>query len=136
MHVCLCLTTSAIRYILDNPTSIKTTRSADSVSQSKDLMLDMSAYGAPEDISQWDWQDTWINCLKIYKQTSEKSIYKYFKAHKKYISQQEDFSERFEAYKHYFCHHYNNTRFRMNPQQYSAKILEFKLEFSPSTATV
>ena len=59
-------------------------------------MLDMSVFGAPEDISQSDWQDTWINRLEIYKQT-EKSIYMYFKAHKKYISQQEDFSEKFEA---------------------------------------
>jgi hypothetical protein len=131
-----CITTSAIRYILNNPTSIKTTKSADGVSQSKELMLDMSAFGAPEDITQSDWQDAWINRLEIYKQSSEKSIYKYFKAHKKYISQQEDFSEKFEAYKRfdiYFCRHYNNTRFKMNPQQYSAKILEFKLEFSPSS---
>jgi hypothetical protein len=132
-----CITTSAIRHILNNPTSIKTTRSADGVSQSKELMLDMSAFGAPEDISQSDWQDAWINRLEIYKQTSEKSIYKYFKAHKKFISQQEDFSEKFEAYKRfdiYFCRHYNNTRFKMNSQQYSAKLLEFKLEFSPYSA--
>jgi hypothetical protein len=138
-HVLLslpCITTASIRYILNNPTSIKTTKSADGVSQSKELMLDMSTFGAPEDISQSDWQDAWINRLEIYKQTCEKSIYKYFKAHKKYISQQEDFSEKFEAYKRfdiYFCRHYNNTRFRMNSQQYSAKILEFKLEFSPSS---
>jgi hypothetical protein len=95
-------------------------------------------FSAPEDITQLDWWDAWINCLEIYKQTSKKSIYKYFKAHKKYISQQEDFSEKFKAYKQfviYFCHHYNNTRFQMNPQQYSVKILEFKQEFSPSSFT-
>jgi hypothetical protein len=37
-----CITTASIRYILNNPTSIKTTKSADGVSQSKELMLDMS----------------------------------------------------------------------------------------------
>jgi hypothetical protein len=82
-----CITTPAIRYILNNPTSIKTTKSADGVSPSKDLMLDMSAFGAPEDITQSDWQDAWINRLEIYKHTSKKNVYKYFKAHKKYISQ-------------------------------------------------
>ena len=131
-----CITTASIRYIHNNPTSIKTTRSADGVSQSKDLMLDMSAFGAPEDISLADWQDAWINRLEIIKKTSEKDIYKYFKAHKKYISQQEDFAEEFEAYKHfniYFCRHYSNTRFKLNPQQYSAKVLEFKLKFPSSS---
>ena len=51
------------------------------------------------------------------------------------VHREGDFSKKFEAYKQfdiYFCRHYNNTRFKMNPQQYSAKILEFKLEFSPS----
>src|SRR6267154_4112195 len=117
-----CITTASIRYIHNNPTSIKTTRSADGVSQSKDLMLDMSAFGTPEDISMSNWQDAWINRLEIIKKTSEKDIYKYFKAHKKYVSQQEDFAEEFEAYKRfdiYFCRHYSNTRFKMNPQQYS-----------------
>jgi hypothetical protein len=94
-----CITTASIRYIHNNPTSIKTTRSADGVSQSKELMLDMSAFGAPEDITLADWQDAWINRLEIIKKTSEKDIYKYFKAHKKYVSQQEDFAEEFEAYK-------------------------------------
>jgi hypothetical protein len=128
-----CITTASIRFIHNNPTSIKTTRSADGVSQSKELMLDMSAFGDPEAITQSEWQDAWINRLEIIKKTSEKDIYKYFKAHKKYISQQEDFTEQFEAYKRfdiYFCRHYSNTRFKMNPQQYSAKILEFKLKFS------
>jgi hypothetical protein len=92
-----CITTAAFRYIHDNPTSIKTTKSADGVSQSKELMLDMSPFGAPEDISQSDWQDAWINHLEIIKRTSEKGIYKYFKAHKKFISQQEDFSEEFNS---------------------------------------
>lgn len=110
----------------------QTTRSADGVSQSKELMLDMSVFGSPEAISQSDWQDAWINRLEIIKETSEKDIYKYFKAHKKYISQQEDFAEQFEAYKRfdiYFCRHYSNTRFKVNSQQYSAKVLEFKLKF-------
>jgi len=127
-----CITTASIRYIHNNPTSIKTTRSADGVSQSKELMLDMSAFGAPEAISQSDWQDAWINRLEIIKKTSKRDIYKYFKAHKKYISQQEDFAKQFEAYKRfniYFCRHYSNTRFKLNPQQYSAKVLEFKLKF-------
>jgi hypothetical protein len=131
-----CITTASIRYIHNNPTSIKTTRSADGVSQSKDLMLDMSTFGAPEDISLSDWQDAWINRLEIIKKTSEKDIYKYFKAHKKYVSQQEDFAEEFEAYKRfdiYFCRHYSNTRFKMNPQQYSATVLEFKLKFPSSS---
>jgi len=131
-----CITTAAFRYIHDNPTSIKTTKSADGVSQSKELMLDMSAFGAPEDISQSDWQDAWINRLEIIKRTSEKEIYKYFKAHKKFISQQEDFSEEFEAYKRfdiYFCRHYSNTRFKMNQQQYSSKVLEFKVKFPASS---
>jgi hypothetical protein len=131
-----CITTASIRYIHNNPTSIKTTRSADGVSQSKDLMLDMSAFGVPENISLSDWQDAWINHLEIIKKTSEKDIYKYFKAHKKYVSQQEDFAEEFEAYKRfdiYFCRHYSNTRFKMNPQQYSAKVLEFKLKFPSSS---
>jgi hypothetical protein len=63
-------------------------------------------------------------------------FYKYFKAHKKYVSQQENFAEEFEAYKRfdiYFCRHYANTRFKMNPQQYSAKVLEFKLKFPHSS---
>jgi hypothetical protein len=131
-----CTTTAAFRYIHENPTSIKTTKSADGVSQSKELMLDMSAFGASEDISQSDWQDAWINRLEIIKRTSEKEIYKYFKAHKKFISQQEDFSEEFEAYKHfdiYFCRHYSNTRFKMNQQQYSSKVLEFKVKFPASS---
>ena len=88
-------------------------------------MLDMSAFGAHEDISQLDWQDTWINHLEIIKKTSEKDIYKYFKSHKKYISQQEDFSEEFEAYKWfdiYICCNYTNMHFKMNLQQYSAKV--------------
>jgi hypothetical protein len=68
-----CITTASIRYIHNNPTSIKTTRSADGVSQSKDLMLDMSAFGAPEDISLADWQDAWINRLEIIKKTSERT---------------------------------------------------------------
>ena len=133
-----CITTAAFRYIHDNPTSIKTTKSADGVSQSKELMLDMSAFGAPEDISQSDWQDAWINRLEIIKRTSEKEIYKYFKAHKKFISQQEDFSEEFEAYKRfdiYFCRHYSNTRFKMNQQQYSSKVLEYKIKFPASSFT-
>ena len=67
-----CITSSSICFILNNPTSIKTTRSTDGVSQSKELMLDMSTFGAPEDISQSDWQDAWINRLEIYKRTSEK----------------------------------------------------------------
>jgi hypothetical protein len=131
-----CITTAAFRYIHDNPTSIKTMKSADGVSQSKELMLDMSAFGAPEDISQSDWQDAWINRLEIIKRTSEKEIYKYFKAHKKFISQQEDFSEEFEAYKRfdiYFCRHYSNTRFKMNQQQYSFKVLEYKVKFPASS---
>ena len=48
------------------------------------------------------------------------------------ISQQEDFSKEFEAYKRfdiYFCRHYSNTRFKMNQQQYSSKVLEFKVKF-------
>jgi hypothetical protein len=101
-------------------------------------MLDMSAFGAPEDISLADWQDAWINRLEIIKKTSEKDIYKYFKAHKKYVSQQEDFTDEFEAYKRfdiYFCRHYSNTRFKLNPQQYSAKVLEFKLKFPSSSFT-
>ena len=96
----------------------------------------MSAFGALEDISQSDWQDAWINRLEIIKRTSEKEIYKYFKAHKKFISQQEDFSEEFEAYKRfdiYFCRHYSNTRFKMNQQQYSCKVLEFKVKFPASS---
>ena len=127
-----CITTASIRYIHNNPTSIKTTCSADGVSQSKELMLDMSTFGAPEDITLADWQDAWINRLEIIKKTSEKDIYKYFKAHKQYVLQQEDFAEEFEAYKQfniYFCRHYSNTRFKMNPQKYSAKILKFKLKF-------
>jgi hypothetical protein len=130
-----CITTASIQYIHNNPTSIKTTRSTDGVSQSKDLMLDMSTFGAPEDISLSDWQDAWINRLEIIKKTSEKDIYKYFKAHKKYISQQEDFAKEFEAYKCfdiYFCRHYSNTHFKMNPQQYSATVLEYKLKFPSS----
>jgi hypothetical protein len=70
-------------------------------------MLDMSPFGASEDISKSDWQDTWINHLVIIKRMLEKEIYKYFKAHKKFISQQKDFSREFEAYKQfdiYFCH--------------------------------
>jgi hypothetical protein len=77
------------------------------------------------------------HCLEIYKQISDRSIYKYFKAYKKYISQQEDFSKKFEPYKWfniYFCCYYNNTHFKMNPQQYFMKIL-FRLEFTPSVAT-
>jgi hypothetical protein len=100
------------------------------------LKLDMSMFGAPEDISLSDWQDAWINRLEIIKKTSEKDIYKYFKAHKKYVSQQEDFAKEFEAYKRfdiYFCRHYSNTRFKMNPQQYSAKVLEFKIKFPSSS---
>jgi hypothetical protein len=131
-----CITTASIHYIHNNPTSIKTTRSTDGVSQSKELMLDMSAFSAPEAITLADWQDAWINHLEIIKKTSEKDIHKYFKAHKKYVSQQEDFAEEFEAYKHFdihFCRHYSNTRFKMNPQQYLAKVLEFKLKFSHSS---
>jgi len=96
----------------------------------------MSTFGTPEDISLSDWQDPWINCLEIIKKTSEKDIYKYFKAPKKYVSQQEDFAEEFEAYKCfniYFCCHYSNTCFKMNPQQYSTKVLEFKLKFPSSS---
>jgi hypothetical protein len=37
-----CITTASIRYILNNLTFIKMTKSADGVSQSKELMLDMS----------------------------------------------------------------------------------------------
>ena len=99
----------------------------------------MSAFGALEDITLADWQDAWINRLEIIKKTSEKDIYKYFKAHKKYVSQQEDFAEEFEAYKHfdiYFSRHYSNTRFKMNPQQYSSKVLEFKLKFPHSFFTM
>jgi hypothetical protein len=131
-----CITTTALRYILSNPTSIKTTKSVDGVSQSKELMLDMSAFGAPEDISQSDWQDAWINRLEIVKKTSEKDIYKYFKAHKKFISQQEDFTDEFEAYKRFdiwFCRHYTNTRFKLSQQQYQSKVLEFKLKYSRSS---
>ena len=58
-----CITTRALQFIHSNPTSIKTTKSADGVSQSKELMLDMSAFGDPEEISQTDWQDAWINRL-------------------------------------------------------------------------
>lgn len=127
-----CITTPALRFILNNPTSVKTTKSADGVSQSKELMLDMSAFGAPEDISQSDWQDAWINRLQIIKRTSEKDIYRYFKDHKRFISQQEDFSDEFEAYKRFdiwFCRHYTNTRFKLSHQQYQGKVLEFKLKF-------
>jgi len=96
----------------------------------------MSTFGTSEDISLSDWQDVWINCLEIIKKTSEKDIYKYFKAHKKYISQQEDFAEEFKAYKCfdiYFCCHYSNICFKMNLQQYSTKVLEFKLKFPHSS---
>jgi hypothetical protein len=130
-----CITTRALQFIHSNPTSIKTTKSADGVSQSKELMLDMSAFGDPEDISQTDWQDAWINRLIIIKRTSEKDIYKYFKSHQHFISQQEDFTEEFEAYKHFdiwFCRHYTNTRFKLTQQQYQAKVLKFKLKFSHS----
>jgi hypothetical protein len=133
-----CITTPALRFILNNPTSIKTTKSADGISQSKELMLDMSAFGAPEDISQSDWQDAWINRLQIIKRTSEKDIYKYFKDHKRFISQQEDFSDEFKAYKRFniwFCRHYTNTRFKLSHQQYQAKVLEFKLKFSRASFT-
>src|SRR5882762_4450694 len=58
-----CITTHTLQFIHSNPTSIKTTKSADGVSQSKELMLDMSAFGDPEEISQTDWQDAWINRL-------------------------------------------------------------------------
>ena len=101
------------------------------MSQLKELMLDMLAFDAL-DITQLDWQDVWINHLEIIKRTSKKGIYIYFKAHKKYVSQQEDFSEEFEAYKCfniYFCHYYSNTRFKMNQQQYSTKVLKFKVKF-------
>jgi len=128
-----CITTTALRFILNNPTSIKTTKSADGVSQSKELMLDMSSFGAPEDIMQSDWQDAWINRLEIIKKTSEKDFYRYFKAHKKFVSQQEDFTDEFEAYKWFdiwFCRHYTNTRFKLSQQQYQAKVLEFKLKYS------
>jgi hypothetical protein len=108
-----CITTCALQFIHSNPTSIKTTKSADGVSQSKELMLNMSAFGIPEDISQTDWLDAWINHLIIVKKTSEKDVYKYFKSHQHFISQQEDFTEEFKAYKHFdiwFCRHYTNTR--------------------------
>ena len=126
-----CITTSALQFIHNNPTSIKTTKSADGVSQSKELMLDMSAFGDPEDISQTDWHDAWINRLNIIKMTSDKDIYKYFKSHHRFISQQEDFAEEFEAYKRFdiwFCRHYTNTRFKLSQQQYQSKVLEFKLK--------
>jgi hypothetical protein len=84
-----CITTTALQFIHNNPTSIKTTKSADGVSQSKELMLDMSAFGDPEDISQTDWHYAWINRLTIIKMTSEKDIYKYFKSHHRFILQQE-----------------------------------------------
>ena len=50
-----CITTAALHLIHSNPTSIKTTKSANGVSPSKELMLDMSAFGIPEDILQSDW---------------------------------------------------------------------------------
>jgi hypothetical protein len=131
-----CITTAALRFIHSNPTSIKTTKSANGISQSKELMLDMSAFGVPEDISQSDWQDAWINRLEIIKHTSDKDIYKYFKVHKRFISQQEDFTDEFEAYKRFdiwFCRHYTNTRFRLSQQQYQSKVLEFKLKFPRSS---
>jgi len=132
-----CITTRALQFIHSNPTSIKTTKSADGVSQSKELMLDMdmSAFGVPEDISQTDWLDAWINRLIIIKKTSEKDVYKYFKSHQHSISQQEDFTEEFEAYKRFdiwFCCHYTNTCFKLTQQQYQAKVLEFKLKSSHS----
>jgi hypothetical protein len=98
----------------------------------------MSAFGAPEDIRQSDWWDAWINHLEIIKRTTEKGIYKYFKAHKKIISQQKDFSEEFKAYKCfdiYFCCHYSHTCFKMNRQQYSSKVLEYKVKFLASSFT-
>lgn len=131
-----CITTSSLRYIHNNPTSVKTARSADGVSQSKELMLNMSAFGAGEDITQADWQDAWINRLEIIKKTSERDIYKYFKNHKNFISQQEDFADEFEAFKRFnirFCRHYMNTCFKLSEQQYYAKILEFKLKFSQAS---
>jgi hypothetical protein len=80
-------------------------------------MLDMFTFRAPEDISQSDWQDARINSLEIIKRSLEKEIYKYFKAYKKFISQQQDFSKEFKTYKHfdiYLCHHNSNTHFKMN----------------------
>src|SRR5882762_7767328 len=76
-----------------------------------------------------------LTVLIIIKRTSEKDIYKYFKSHQHFISQQEDFTEEFEAYKRFdiwFCRHYTNTRFKLTQQQYQAKVLEFKLKFSRS----
>jgi hypothetical protein len=46
-----CITTTSIWYIHNNSTSIKTTQSTDGVLQSKDLMLNMSTFCTPEDIS-------------------------------------------------------------------------------------
>jgi hypothetical protein len=127
-----CITTTTLQFIHNNPTSIKSTKSADGVSQSKELMLDMPAFGNPEDISQTDWHDTWINHLTIIKMTSKKDIYKYFKSHHHFILQQEDFSEEFEAYKCFdiwFCRHYTNTCFKLSQQHYQLKVLEFKLKY-------